>query len=213
MATKLSLYKGALRALGETTISELTDTRPARYTLDEIWDNGFRDLVLSAGFWNFATRTIEIDYDSDITPGITGGYTRAFSKPSDWLRTVMVSADGSFNTPFNDYIDEQGYWFSDLDTMFIKHISNHADYGYNLAIWPMNFTRYAEHVMAAEGAERITQNRVKKSDVMDIAGNWLSIAKSTDAMNQPISLPPSGSWVKARGGSGGMTRRSGGWES
>lgn len=210
MPTKLSLYKGALRALGETTITALTDTRPARYTLDEIWDGDFRKLVLSSGFWNFAMRTAQIEYDTTITPEF--GYSRAFSKPSDWIRTAAVSDNGDFSDPYNLYVDEQAYWFSDLDTMYVKFVSSHDDYGYDLSLWPPNFTLYAEHLLAALGAERITQNRVKKSDMLDIAESWLSKAKSTDAMNEAAQAVPRGSWARARGGKGTPTRRSGGWE-
>lgn len=209
MATKLGIYKGALRILGERSVT-LTEARPSRYALDEIWDDGFRDLVLSAGFWNFAMRTVEIQYTGDVEPDF--GYSRAFDKPTDWIRTAAVSADEYFNTPLNQYADEQDYWFADHDTLYFKFVSSHADYGYDLSRWPANFTRFAQHLMAAEGAERITQNRVKKADVMKLADDWLSKAMATDAQNQPVSFPPTGSWVNARrGGSSGMSRYNGGW--
>lgn len=210
MTDKLSLYKGALRCLGETTISTLADDTPSRYTLDEIWDSGIRDLALQSGYWDFATRTVRIEYDPAIEPDF--GYTRAFSKPDDWLRTARISANESFDPPLNDFRDEGGYWFSYYDTLYISHISNDADYGYDIASWPINFVRYFEALMAAEGAERITQNRVKKGDIINIAEGLLSKAKSVDAMNGPVEFSPMGSWASSRMSSGGMSRRSGGWQ-
>lgn len=215
MATKLSLYKGALRALGERSISSLTEARPPRYVLDQIWDGdggdgGIRDLALSEGYWNFALRTIKVEYDAAVTPAF--GFTRAFSKPSDWLSTAAVASEEYFTVPYNLYADEQDYWFSDLDTMYFKIVSKGEDYGYNLTKWPMNFTRYVEHLMAMDASSRLANSASKKSEMLDLADYWLSRAKSSDAMNQPTERLPSGSFVSSRrGGNGSPTRTSGGW--
>lgn len=189
----------------------LTDDTPSRYTLDEIWDDDFRLLVLLSGFWNFATRSIQIEFTGDVDPDF--GYRRAFSKPTDWVKTAAVSLDGDFSRPLNDYADEQDYWFAHVDTLFIKYISSDIEYGYDLASWPTNMTRFAYHLMAAEGCERITQSRVKKSDMQELAEGWLSKATATDAQNQPTVFPPRGTWARNRHrGNSGATRRSGGWD-
>ncbi len=215
MTSKLGLYKGALRALGETTITALTDTRPARYTLDEIWDDDFRDLVLQAGLWNFAMKTVRIEYTGDLTPDFGPQY--AFDKPTDWIRTAAVSANEDFKPPLSErddglgYWDEQDYWFANYDTLYVKYVSNDENYGYDLSRWPANFTQYASHMIAALGAERITQNRMKKSDVISMADEWLSRAQNTDAMNQTSMIQPQGTWASSRMRGSKLSRYNGGW--
>lgn len=216
MATQLRLYKGALRVLGETTITALTDVRPAVAVMDEIWADGFRDLVLQAGLWNFPMKTVQIEYTGDLTPDFGPQY--AFDKPTDWLRTAAVSANEDFIPALTEredglgYWDEQDYWFANYTTLYVKYISNDTDYGYDLSRWPANFTQYAEHMLAALGAERITQNRVKKGDMLQLADTWLSKAQDTDAMNQTAKLQPSGSWSAARlSGGRGLSLVNGTW--
>lgn len=210
MTSQLNLYQGALRILGERKLSSLTEGREARRVLDDIWDTGIRDRCLIAGLWNFATRTVRIEYDPDIEPDF--GFQRAFSKPTDWLRTSAISSDEYFNEPLNQYSDEQGYWFADYDTIYVKYISNDEDYGYDLGIWPVNFANYVEAEMAFEAAERITQNSTKKKEIMFIRDERFKKARNTDAMNQPTEFPPQGNWSRARMGFGTLIRRPGGWE-
>lgn len=210
MATKLGLYKGALRVLGETSISSLTSTQPARYVLDEIYDDGFLDEVLMEGLWNFAMKTVKIESTGDISPDF--GYTYAFEKPSDWLRTAAVSDNEDFYPPYREYADEQDYWFAWIDPLYVKYVSSGSTYGYDLSRWPSNFTRFAQARLAAHASERIQQNRTKKIDAMQIADQWLSKARATDAINQPAGYPPPGTWTTARHrGIGGMSRYNGGW--
>ena len=207
MTSKLTLYNGALMVLGERPTT-LTENRESRRVLDRIWDTGLRELALSAGLWNFATRTFQIEYTPDVEPSF--GYTRAFEKPTDWVRTVALSADPYFNAPLNQYDDQAGYWFADIDTLYVKIVSKDEAYGYDLSLWPVNFARYAEALMALQGCERITQSGTKKKDVAVIMEDRLSRAKNTDAMNESAKFPPTGSWVTARVGRGVSTRTGGG---
>ena len=40
MTTKLTLYNGALRLLGQTNIEDTDEAREPRYTLDDAYDKG-----------------------------------------------------------------------------------------------------------------------------------------------------------------------------
>src|SRR3990167_1754361 len=133
-ASKISLYNGALRLLGQTNLEDTDEAREPRYALDDAYDKGAVKQCLEQGVWNFALRSVEIDYDASITP--TFGLTRAFAKPSDWVRTAIVSSDEYFRNPLADteYRDEGGYWYSDLDTMWIQYVSNDAAYGGDLSL-------------------------------------------------------------------------------
>lgn len=199
MTTQLSLYNGALiNHLGERGLNSLTEARKPRRVLDRIWDAGFVDGILEDGFWNFSTRTMESNYDTDITPSF--GYKYAHEKPSDWLRTSDVSVSDFFGDPLNSYTDESGFWWCDHEIIYIRYISNDASYGGSLAAWPESVTEYAETKLAALACLSITQDKSLKAALDDKADRLLKVAKGRDSMNDPPKKPPTGSWVRSRQG-------------
>lgn len=199
MTTKLLVYNGALTKLGERRLASLSENREPRRALDGVWDDGFVNKVLIAGLWNFATRTAEAAYSASVAPDF--GYRRAYDKPSDFVRTVAVCSDEYFKCPVLDYADEGAFWFSDLDTMYLKWVSNGASYGGDLALWPDNFSEYAQWALAEKVCKRITQSEAGLQDVRKEMKKALTQARSTDAMADPTAFPPQGSWSKARRGS------------
>lgn len=125
MTDRLKLYNGALLILGEREIATLTDEREARRSLDQVWnDNGVRRMLEMAQ-WKFAMRATRVDYDTGITP--QWGYRRAFAKGSDWVATSAVCYDEFFRTPLLRYVDEVGYWFADVDEIFVRYVSDGPD--------------------------------------------------------------------------------------
>lgn len=205
--TKLKLYNGALVEIGERTLSSLTESSESRRVLDVIWDNDFIKEVLQMGQWNFAMRSVLLDYDADVTPPF--GYTRAFSKPSDWVRTTGLSENEYFRDPLKWYEDESGYWYADPDQIYVKYVSDGDDYGSNFSLWPTNFRRFVEVYLASRVSTRLSQSETKTSDLEKRAMRILSKAQSTDAMDQAIGMPPTGGWVRARRGSSYRSERRG----
>lgn len=203
--TKLSLYNGALTQLLGERRTTLTEDRPARYYLDAAYDDGFIDYVLEQGLWNFATRTVEIQASTSIAPGF--GYQYAFERPTDYVRLVALSVDGYFNMPWNIYTDEAGYWFADVDTLYIQYISNDGSYGTNFSLWPQTMVKYAQAELADRVKEQITGNDGKYDRIKDALKKARVDARSKDAMNQPVRYAPSGSWVNSRRGGGGGGER------
>ena len=210
--TQLKLYNGALSYLGERKISSLTEARESRRALDDVWDGGdFKGLILENGLWNFATRTVEIDYDPSIDPGF--GYAYAIEKPADWIRTVGLSADEFFVAPLIEYNDEGGYIFSDNETLYMRYVSNDDDYGGDIAAWPESFSEYAKAYMAYRASPRLSQSEDKTEYLRKLSDRLLVQARSKDAMNDPTIFMPQGSWVSARRGLGKPKRDSGGnWQ-
>ena len=117
MADKLLLFNNALLLCGERTIGSLTEARESRRLLDAVYDGGANKTCLEAGLWNFATRSLKIEFDPSIDPDF--GFQRAFEKPSDWCRTGTVSVDEYFGIPLKgfQFSDEGGFWFADIDTL------------------------------------------------------------------------------------------------
>lgn len=198
-ATRLSIYQGACLALGERKVVSLTEDVPARKELDGVWDRDGIKTCLQAGLWNFATRSVQLDYSPSVSPPF--GYQRAFEKPTDFVRLSNICTDEFFRSPLNHYEDESNYWFADQDTIYVRFVSSDVDYGMDFSKWPPNFTRFVEHFFGWMIHNRLTgSNLRKKEDVESDMQMWLKRAEATDAAEEATKFLPAGSWVRARGG-------------
>jgi len=202
-ATQLGLYNEALRLLGERRLASLTENREPRRVLDDIWADGAIDYCLEQGLWNFAMRAIEIDPSASV-PNF--GYANAFDKPNDHIRTAGVAEDEFFNTPLTRVMEEVGFWFADIEPLYIRYISNAAAYGNDLTRWPSTFTRYVAAYLASEAVLTLTQSTDKQKIIMAIMQQRLRDAKSKDAMADATAFMPQGGWSSARGGGHGKDR-------
>lgn len=203
MATKLTIYNGALRCLGERKTT-LTENREPRRLLDDVWDAEGVKRCLQMGQWNFAIRSTEQTYSPSITPAFS--YRYAFDKPDDFVRTVGVCSDEYFKCTLEDYRDEAGYWWADLDTIYVRYVSDDTDYGFDLARWPPNFTAFVEAWFALQIAPRMTGSETAKALTQRDVDKLLNKAKATDAQEEAMGRQQSGCWVRSRRGSGGTDR-------
>lgn len=207
MTTKLTIFNGALLVAKERFLSSLTENSEPRRLLDYVWDNGGVRACLEEGQWNFAMRTVQVDYDPTIEPDF--GSARAFSKPSDWVRTVALCQDGHFRAPLTQYTDEAGYWYADQDTIYLRYVSDDANYGTDYNAWPKSFEDFVHAHFASkiigklQGAdtERIKEVETKRKKA-------LLEAKNKCAMTGPAQFTAPGSWSMAR--MRGANRRDGG---
>lgn len=202
MTTKLSVYNGALRNLGSRNLASLSENRESRRVLDTAWDGGFVDEILELGQWVFATRTVEISYDPSITTDF--GYTYGFGKPDDFVRTAGVCQDELFQIPLLDYRDENGFWWSNLDTIYVSYISNDTSFGNDLSLWPQTFIDFAEKNLALKVCKRLTQSDNDEVILQKKVEKALVKARSIDAMADPVRFAPRGRWANARLGSQGQ---------
>lgn len=198
MATKLAVYNAALLAIGERKLNSLSENREPRRALDDVWDAGFVVECLEAGLWNFAIRTAEVAPDPDYTPQF--GFTYAFTKPDDCVRVAALCSDEFLKTPLLEYRDEAGFWFASIDPIYVSYVSSDAEYGGALARWPQKFTRFVEHKLAERVSLRLTGDKQRLAAAKQLAKEYLTEAKSTDAMDNPTQMLPPGSWSRARAG-------------
>lgn len=200
MATnQFKLYNEALDILGNRRLATITDNNEARRELDEIWDRGALDFCLEQGLWNFALRTTRATFSPSITPPF--GYTFAFSRPDDYIRLSMLSSDERFTEPYLQYTDEAGFWFCDLDTLYIQYVSNdETGYGADYSMWPESFTRFVAAYLAKHARERLAKGGISEDRVKAIYKEALTDARSKDAMEDPTKFPPIGRWARARRG-------------
>lgn len=198
MATKLAIWNASLEALGDGPISDTGDPVASARGLTARWDDVVED-CLEAGMWNFAKRTSELAADTGVTPNF--GPTEIIAKPTDWVRTMKMSADEYFSEPYLDYTDEVDYWAANTTPLYCQYVSNDASYGLDLTKWPRSFTRYVELELACRRAQRATQSGGLKNDLEKDRDRAKRNALNKDAMNEATMFPPSGNWTRARRGS------------
>jgi hypothetical protein len=203
MASQLSIYQGALRLLGPHELAALTDDRPERYQLDNAWTDAVAYMLLQ-GLWNFAIRTITVTESG--TP--IAGWDYAFTKPSDYVRTVGISWEPTFREGFEDYQDEGGKWYANVDTLYVRHVSNHASYGLNIAGWPLSFTKALEAYLAFEAGLGVSGDKSNRNDLYQLFEKRLKRAKIIDAFDESVKTSPPGRLVRAR--VTGLDRKGGG---
>ena len=156
------------------------------------------------GNWNFATRTVKIEFASAIDPDF--GLQRAFTKPSDWVRTTQAASDEFFYNPLVDheFKDEQGYWFANIDSIYVRYVSDDSSYGKDLSLWPQSFVLFFEGFMGWSIAPRLKADIADRDKLEERMLNRLKSSRSKDAVNEGIKFMPATGWSKARSG-----RRSG----
>ncbi len=201
--SQLLLYNDALLLCGETPLSSVSEAREARYLCDQAWDSGAVDYCLEQGQWTFATRAESLEYSPSVEPPF--GLRRAFDKPDDYIRTTAVCQDEFFKVPLLDYADEANFWFANLDVIYIKYVSNDAQYGNNLGNWPGTFSELVSTFIASKIVHKLTQDKERILMVKKELDRTMKNANSKDAMNNPSKFPPMGSWGRAR------TRGGRGW--
>jgi hypothetical protein len=211
MADKLGVYNGALRLCNERKLASLSDSSERRRALDAAWNNGEAiRFCLESGQWTFATRTGMIDYTPSVEPSF--GYRRAFTQPTDFVRLVAMCSDEYFKVPLLEYADERQYWYADLDTLYVKWVSNDTTYGGDLSLWSAKFAKFVEAYLAYEIAPTLTGMDEKTLKVViHTYDQRKKDARSLDAMNKPTQFTPPGSWVSARGGGVRSPVGDGGW--
>lgn len=195
MADKLSIWRGALRLLGQQRIASLTETGATTRALSDAWQPT-GDYLLSKGLWNFAIRTVELSADEDVEPLI--GYDYAFSKPTDWVRTANISADATFSEGLADYEDESGYWYANLDTIYVRYVSSDAQYGWNVGAWSEPFAKAFEAYLAMECGLTIANDKTNRNDLFTLFERRLKDAKTLDAVDERVRYQPAGRIVRAR---------------
>jgi hypothetical protein len=198
MATKLSLYQGACAAIGTRRLVSLTENQLSRRELDGVFDRGAVRQCLSMAQWKFSIRAQKMEYEPEIEPDF--GLRRAFQKPADWVRTAAVCSDEYYSEPMihTNIADEAGFLFADLDTLYVKFVSDDSEFGGDYTLWPENFTAMVEGFFAKEVCLRLTNDKELKAILDKDFDALLMKAKNTDAMDDGTKFPPLGSWSRAR---------------
>ena len=198
MATQLGLFNGALRLCEERKLATLTDAVESQRLLTDVWNDNGVQYCLEQGLWNFAVRSMQVNYDPSITTQF--GYRFAFAHPTDWIRTAAVCSDPYYDVPLTRYRDETGFWYSDVTPLYVKYVSNDPSFGQNLGDWPETFNKFVQAYFASQIVHKLTKNERVQKRVMDAAHKLLTDARSKDAMDEGAMFPPMGTWTGSRYG-------------
>ena len=207
MADRLGSYNEALGALGERKLASLAENREPRRVLDDYWD-GVVAYCLQRGYWKHAKRTMRIEASPSIAPAFGPRY--AFEKPADLVRVYLVS-DNEGMTPGFSYVDENGVWYADVDTIYVTYISSDPAFGMDLSLWGEMFTQYVNARLALKAYGRIPSNTVSKAELVAEEKRAMNVALGIDAMEGPPVAAPRNSWVTSRGGGANRARWDGSW--
>jgi hypothetical protein len=208
MTTVLRVYNGALRLLGERRLTSTSEARDVRYHLDDAYAE-VKPRCLEQGYWNFAMRAVSLTSSGSIT--VDFGFEYAFEKPTDWVRTYIVSDNETLERWTNRFQEEAGVWYADVTPLYARYVSNDTSYGYNLGLWTQTYSDYVAAELALDVAPTIsTMSSDKLADIEKARNAARSKAMNHDAMDEPPVSPPFGTWTRSRGGNQHVKSLSGG---
>lgn len=195
MADRLSIYRGALRLLGPSNLASLSEDRPEKRSLDAAWQDSV-EFMLEQGMWNFAIRAVQLQPDTDVEPLF--GFDYAYSKPSDWVRTVSISYEAAFREGIREYEDETDYWHTSFNPIYVRYVSNDTAFGWNIGAWRQHFSKALECYLAFECGLPISSDKGNRNDLHTLFKQRLQDAKTKDAVDERVREKPPGRWTRSR---------------
>lgn len=195
--TKLEVYNDALVLIGQRRLASLTEDRKPRRVLDDLWQKQVT-YCLEQGFWKFAMRSVQSSASLDVAPAFGPAY--AHERPDDFVQLYSISADENFATPLLAYMEEGNYWYTSLDTLFMRYVSKDPAFGLDLGKWPETFAFYVACRLALRACVDITESDTKLGTIAAAEKKARVDARSKDAIRQPPAFPQAGSWVRSRMG-------------
>jgi hypothetical protein len=208
-ASQLGVYNKALRWLGERKTLSLAEGREPIRLLNDEWEDAV-GVCLYAGFWNFAIRERMANPDAGRAPLF--GFQFSYAKPPDWVRTFQISESDRYDEFLKRYVDQNNIWYADIAPIYVRHISNDPNYGFNLALWTPAFVEYVAAYLALMLALRVKGSMDKVEMLEKKVDSLKKNALSKDAMDQPPGKIPYGTWVTSRAPRGSVTPMGGGWD-
>jgi hypothetical protein len=200
-ASKLAIYNNALGHLGSGKLASLTENREPRRVLDDFYANAVAH-CLEKGTWEFATRSAQIDASTSVSPEF--GFANSFAKPTDWVRTVRVSASETFDPPLLRFREENSYWEADEDPIYVEYVSNSASLGgLDLSRWTQAFEDYVTLNLAVRAYKRVTGSNGSAQDfdaLTKLEKKAAGAAKGLNSAGDPPQAQMGGSWAASRGG-------------
>lgn len=189
MASEVGICNSALVKLGEPTITALDQGGKAASTCNALYDK-LRDELLRRHQWNFAVARVKL---ARLSEAPAFGFDHQFELPADHLRTVAVF-DNDAGIGAVRYRIEGGAILSDAEDIYLHHIRQVTDPNRMTA----DFREALSAMLAMEMAIPIADSRTLQQQMAELFRLKLTIAMSTDAVEDFPDEIPAGSWVAER---------------
>lgn len=168
-----------------------------RRLLDESWDKAVA-FMLKEGMWNFAQRTVALEYETDVEPSF--GYSYLFEIPTDYVRLIAMSSSGELFPPLNDFLEENGFWAANCNPLYVQYVSNDASYGLDQGRWPETFNTALAHYLAVKIAPAARLSVAATNELKKDFALALKNCRTKDALDQAPMRTPPGRLTMARSG-------------
>jgi len=184
MASSVGIVNSALVRINNTTIIAFTDgTKPANLA-NQLYDKT-RERLLFDYPWRFAFKRVKLAQTTN-TPA--SDYDKEYQLPSDWIRTIKVSAF--------DYSHEGNLILSNENSMDMLYVSNVTDPN----IMTAGFREVLSLALAVQFAIGLANSNTLYQLMLKEFTTYLRSLKSSSSMGGPIVKLPVGSWVSTRYG-------------
>jgi len=195
MASVTDVVNVALRLIGQTPISSLTDGSSTANVMDDLYTEA-RDQLLRIHPWNFATKRVKLAQSSN-TPVFEFDY--AYPLPSDWIRTISVhDNDAGYGGLYyrTEFLVNQNVIVCNSDQVYLRYVYQVSDPNYMTP----DFRECLELLLARNAAIPISSSNVMFEALDKKFTKVLGRARSSDAMGGYPEMRPRGSWAKSRNG-------------
>ena len=122
-------------------------------------------------------------------------------------RQAAIKAAVSWLAAFEDFVEANGFWYTDSPTLWVQYVSKDEDYGLNLAIYPANYEQAVASWLAYQSVLPINKDRGDRADLLKLHGVTLGNSRRLDAVDEAVKQKPAGRWPRVRGfGTNGTSR-------
>lgn len=195
MASDTDSANVALRLVGQTTITSLTDGTPTADVVNDIFEE-LRDDLLRSHPWNFATKRVQL---ARLSTAPVFEFDYAYAHPSDWLRTISVHDNDAGHGSVlyrTEQVGGQNVIVSSSDAIYLRYVYRITDQN----LMSADFRRAFQLALARDLAIPLASSNTMQEVYSREASRVLARARSSDAMGGFPELRPRGSWASSRGG-------------
>ena len=196
MASETSIANVALRLVGGTRITSLTQGTPNANAIQDLYTN-VRDELLEYP-WNFATKRVKL---AESTTAPAFGFDNAFTLPSDWLFTISAHDNdaGVGTIDFrHEQVASQNVISSNVESVYLVYTFRETDPN----LMSAGFRKALSSSLARDLAITIANSNILEDQLSKRATKDLARAKGLDAMGSFSEPRPRGSWANSRNRSG-----------
>lgn len=194
MPSETDIVNGALRLIGGSRVTSLTDGTKNANVASDLYDE-LRDDLLRSHPWNFATRRKKLAQSSTAPPF---EFDHAYPLPDDWLRTISVHQNeaGAGTVLYRvEQVAGQVAIVASADDIWLRYVAKVTDPN----MMPADFRRALQLALARDMAVPVAASNTLQDSLAKQAERILARARSSDGLGAFPERRPRGSWAESRG--------------